>query len=89
MKWHKQIALAGALAMLLLGKSLDGFDRCSSRTLGSVFSFVADLCTLGESAETVSLNGAVMDEYVLRTVIGRNETEALFVAEPLNCACGH
>src|ERR1700680_3857791 len=50
---------------------------------------VGDLCALGERAITLTDDCAVMDEQVLRLVIGRDEPEALLVAEPLYGSSSH
>src|SRR5215204_1478712 len=38
---------------------------------------------------TVADDRALMDEEVLRAVIGGDEAEALLVVEPLHCSCSH
>ena len=42
----------------------------------------------GERLEAFSLNGAVVDETVLATVLGRDKAKALTVVEPLHCSFG-
>ena len=44
---------------------------------------------LGERAEAVGLDVAVVHEQVLARLVGRNEAEALVVTEPLNGSCSH
>jgi hypothetical protein len=43
---------------------------------------------LGQALEAVALNGAVVDEAVLRTVLRRDESEALGIVEPLYSPSG-
>ena len=45
-----------------------------------------DPLALGEAAETVRLDGGVVDEAVLGTVLGRDETVTLGIIEPLHGA---
>ncbi len=47
-----------------------------------------NLRTLGERLEAFSLNGAVVDEAVLATVLGRDKAKAFAVVEPLHCSSG-
>src|SRR5690242_3577985 len=61
----------------------------SSRALGAFLGLVAHLGTLREGLEALAKDGAVMDEDVLRAVIGRDEPVALVVAEPLDCSSRH
>ena len=51
--------------------------------------FIFNSLALIQSSKTVLLNGRIMDEYVLRTVIRLNEAVALFFIEPLYLTSGH
>src|SRR6478735_3307834 len=59
------------------------------RAFGPFLGLVADLGTLGQGLEALAENRAVMDEDVLRAVVGCDEPVALVVAEPLDCSSGH
>src|SRR5919106_740858 len=50
---------------------------------------VRHLRALRQGAEPVGVDRAVMDEHVLRAVVGRDEPEALVVAEPLHGSGWH
>src|SRR5262245_28519307 len=50
---------------------------------------VRDLGALIERAKAVAGDRALVDEQVLRAVIGGDEAEALLVAEPLHGSTGH
>src|SRR6478752_2469187 len=76
--WFKR----GALLRSLL-------DARGGRTLGAFFGLVGHLGALGQGLEALAEDGAVMNEDVLRAVVGRNEPVALVVAEPLNSSSGH
>src|SRR5215217_8896106 len=56
---------------------------------GPFLGLVADLGALGQGLESLAEDRAVMDEHVLRAVVGRDEPVALIVAEPLDCSSGH
>ena len=56
-------------------------------TLGN--ELVADLLRFVEGRQTSTLDGADMNEHVLRAVIRLDEAEALLGVEPLNFACRH
>src|SRR5207302_9393276 len=58
-------------------------------TLRSLLGVVAHLRAVIERLEAAALNSAVVNENVLARVIGRDEPEALVVAEPLNGSCCH
>src|SRR5690606_34790695 len=47
-----------------------------------------DLLALGKRLEAAPLNGGVMDEAVLRPILGRDEPETLAVVEPLHRSDG-
>ncbi len=51
--------------------------------------FIADLLRFIEGRQTSALDGADMNEYVLRAVIRLDEAETLLGIEPLNFACRH
>src|SRR5919106_4116351 len=68
-------------------RSIDGLDRGDvdgRRTLGALLRLVLDPRALGEGAESVTGDAGEMDEEVLAGLVGRDEPEALVVAEPLH-----
>src|SRR6478752_1868326 len=74
--------IGGALLRGLLNARRGG-------AFGPFLGLVADLGTLGQGLEALAENRAVMDEDVLRAVVGCDEPVALVVAEPLDCSSGH
>src|SRR4051794_15029094 len=62
---------------------LDGGDVDRLRALVAGLLFKGDLRALGEGAEAVTLDRAVMHEEILSAVLGGDEPEALVVVEPL------
>src|SRR5688572_25869645 len=68
-------------------RSICGLDRrdVDGRwALGTLLSLVLDARALGEGAESVTGDAGEMDEEVLAGFVGRDEPEALVVAEPLH-----
>src|SRR5437870_12062304 len=57
--------------------------------LGPLLGVVADLRALGERLEAAAGDAAVVHEQVLALVVGRDEPEALLVAEPLHGSSCH
>src|SRR6266516_1186614 len=70
--------------MCISESSLDRLDVYCLGPLVAGFSVVGDLHALGERAEAVALDARVMHEQILLSVVGRDEAEALVVAEPLD-----
>jgi carbon-nitrogen hydrolase len=68
---------------------LDGLHVRRARALGALLGLVGDLCALGERLVAVTDDRGVMDEQVLALVVGRDEAEALVVAEPFNGSSCH
>src|SRR3954470_17981283 len=68
----------------LLIRRLDRRDVDGGRALGALLGVVLDPGALGEGAEAVSRDPGEMDEEVLAGLVGRDEPEALVVAEPLH-----
>src|SRR5690242_16685086 len=66
---------------------LDDVDRLGALWRGLFL--VGDLDALGQGAVTVGGDARVMDKQVATAVIGRDEPEALLVAEPFDCAVRH
>ena len=69
-----------------------GLDRLyvyGRRALLALLYVKLHLLTFGQRPETSTLDGGEMDEYVLATVLGGNEAEALGFVEPLDCSCNH
>jgi len=63
-------------------------DRRSLPLLATL-KFKSDLLIFAEGAQSCSLNGRDMDEYVFRAVIGLNKSIALLGVEPLYCSASH
>src|SRR3954463_16052549 len=68
---------------------LDRPDVGGLRALGALAELVLDLGTLGQRPEAVAGDRGEVDERVLASVIGRDEAEALLVAEPLHRSGSH
>src|SRR4051794_10140288 len=64
-------------------------DARGGRALGAFFGLVTHFRPLGQGLEALAEDGAVMDEDVLRAVIGSDEPVALVVAEPLDSSSRH
>ena len=77
-----QVAGQGPLDLL-------GYDVGRARAFLPLLNVIRNGLTLGQRLEATTLNGAVMDENVLAAVGRGDETKALFVTEPLNCAYSH
>src|SRR3954467_1593877 len=72
------------------GRVLERLDVRRVRALGPVLGVVADLRALSERLEAAAGDAGVVHEQVLALVVGRDEAEALLVAEPLHgsgCHC--
>ena len=80
---------AGPLAAAAAGPPLDDLDVDRLGALVAGLGVVADLRALGERPISVAVDAGVMHEEVLGLVVGRDEPEALVVAEPLHGACRH
>src|SRR5690348_9165458 len=57
--------------------------------LGSLHDFEADPLRLLQAAETLRVDRRVMHEHIIPTILGRDETEALGVVEPLDRTGSH
>src|SRR4051794_30907815 len=68
---------------------LERLDVRGRRALRALLGVVAHLRALGERLEAAPLDRAVVHEQVLAAVIGRDESEALVVVEPLHGSCCH
>src|SRR5215210_6043993 len=66
------------------GTRLELYDVDRLGSLVALLSVVGDLRSLGEGAVAVTRDAAEVDEQVAIAVIGRDEPEALLVAEPLD-----
>ena len=66
-----------------------GYDVGRAGALLALLDVEGDCLSLGQRFEAAALDGAVVDEDVLRAVGRGDEAEAFFVAEPLDCACSH
>src|ERR1700722_12123188 len=64
--------------------ALERLDVRGGRPLRTARSLVGDLRALGERLESTAYDRRVVDEQVLTLVVGRDESVALLVAEPLN-----
>src|SRR5262245_1221368 len=67
----------------------DHLEMAGARLAALGDQFVADLLSLIEGRQTSALNGADMDEHVLRAVIRLDEAETLLGIEPFDFACRH
>ena len=81
----RQNELAGSSVSLFF-RGLEVDDVLGSRALLAVYHVKLNLCTLGQTLEALALDGAVMAENVLLSVVARDEAEAFFVIEPLDCS---
>src|SRR5687768_8503143 len=61
-------------------------DVLGGRTLLALHDVELDALAFGEGLEATALDGRVVDEAVLLAVLGRDETKALRVIEPLHFA---
>src|SRR4051812_34648457 len=68
---------------------LDDPDVRGLRALRALAELEFDLCAFGQRAETIARDPGEVDERVLTSVIGRDEAEALLVAEPLHDTGSH
>lgn len=68
---------------------LDRLDVRGRRALGTLLGLVAHLRALGQRLVAVALDCAVVYEQILAGVIGRDESEALLIAEPFDGSCCH
>src|SRR4051812_24082017 len=71
------------------GVRLDRLNVRRVGPLGPILGVVADLRALRERLEAVPGDAAVVHEQVLALVVGRDEAEALVVAEPLHGSSSH
>src|SRR3954469_21105652 len=67
----------------------DDLDVHRVRPLRAVLGVVTDLGDLGERLEAAAGDAGVVHEQVLALIVGRNEPEALLVAEPLHGSSCH
>src|SRR3954447_26445498 len=81
--------LAFELDFLFLRQELYDPDVRRLGALGALAELVFDLGSFGEGAEPVAGDRGEVDERVLASVIGRDEAEALLVAEPLHDTGSH
>src|SRR3954453_17309958 len=68
---------------------LEHLDVRGCRALGTFLGLVAHLGALAERLEAAALDRAVVNEEVLAAVVGRDESKALVVTEPLHSSCRH
>src|SRR5262245_60131158 len=69
--------------------SSDHLEVAGARLAALGDQFIADLLGLIEGRQTSALDGADMDEHILRAVIRLDEAEALLRIEPFDFACRH
>jgi hypothetical protein len=67
----------------------DHLEMTGARLAALGDQLIADLLRLVEGRQTSALDGADVNEHVLRAVIRLDEAEALLGIEPLNFACRH
>ncbi len=85
------VYLLNSFALLLLIQTQQGTDQAwlqrphvdSLQPLGSLLDRELDLLVLAQRAETIALNGGVMDKYVLRA-LKRNESKSFCIIEPFD-----
>src|SRR4051812_28428110 len=73
-------------------RSCGTLKRLDVRRVGALradLGVVADLRAFGEGLEAIAGDAGVVHEQVLALVVGRDEAEALVVAEPLHGSGGH
>src|SRR5579859_5575521 len=78
-----------ALTWITPAGDLRELDVLRLQALGALGNFEADLLALGEGAEPLGLDGRVVAEDVLATIVLRDETKTLRVIEPLHGAGRH
>src|SRR4051794_15641569 len=76
-----------ALDRLPRGSDRAHVDR--ARPLVTGLRLEADLGALGQGAMAVADDRALVDEEILRAIVGLDEAEALVVVEPLDCSGRH
>lgn len=80
--------MAGFLTHALQTELLS-FDINGLQTLGSFFDVKIDSLAFSQGLETVTVDCGEMDEDILTTVSGRNETKTLGLVKPFDCTCSH
>src|SRR4051812_30179489 len=91
----RNIALGSASTTSPSNSTLSSFAKLEDpdvgrlRALGALADLELDLRALGERPEAVPRDPGEVDERVLASVIGCDEAEALFVAEPLHDTGSH
>src|SRR3954469_4734512 len=83
------VELRERCALLGARRHLDRRDVHGVRALGPVLGVVADLRALSEGLEAIAGDAGVVHEQVLALIVGRDEPEALLVAEPLHGSSCH
>src|SRR3954447_24898007 len=78
-----------ALTRVELSRGSDRADVDRLRPLVTGLGLVLHARALGERAVAIGFDAAVVHEQVLAAFIGRDEAEALLVAEPLDYSCCH
>ena len=74
--------------LLVLPLNLSAFDVFGLQTFFAGNDVEVDLVTFVKGPEAVTLDRAIVDEYVLAGFL-RDKTEAVFVIKPLYFAAGH
>src|SRR3954451_3032220 len=80
---------AGSGPSIQTSRRLERLDADGAWALRAGLGLIRDLGALGERAEALRVDRALMHEQVGRAVVGSDEPEALLVAEPLHCASWH
>lgn len=65
----------------------DRADVSGLRPLFALALFILNSLVFAQCAESIGDNAGMMDKEVLRTVVGRNESETLGVIEPFDFSC--
>ncbi len=61
-----------------------GLNLCRLEPFGATLYFVLDSLTFSQSTKTVCSDAAEVDENVLTTILGSNETKTFRLVKPLN-----
>jgi hypothetical protein len=86
----KNPATEGGVFSFILGTNrLERLDVLGRRALRTLRHVELHLLTLCQSLEAGALNGRMMNEDILATIFGRDESEALAIVEPLDSSSYH
>src|SRR5262245_39482761 len=89
LRMQKAEAFASARCKRNSVASSDHLEMAGARLAALGDQIIADLLRFVERRQTSALDGADMDEHVLRAIIRLDEAEALLGIEPFDFACRH